>query len=60
MFVKQVNNELSNNIKYKKNIPKGKNMPDTMKAIIWISQNHNTVCLKLYLIKKKTKLLFLI
>jgi hypothetical protein len=41
--VKQLNEELFNYVRNKKALPKGKNITETMKTIIWISQTENTV-----------------
>jgi hypothetical protein len=42
-----MNEELTNYLKSSKNTPKGKNMSNTMKTIIWITQSENTVFLKM-------------
>lgn len=42
-FTKQLNEELSNYSKSSKNTPKGKNMPNTIGIIVWITQSENTV-----------------
>lgn len=42
-FTKQLNEELNNYIKSAKNTPKGKNMPNTVGIIVWITQSENTV-----------------
>lgn len=42
-YIKQMNEELTNYLKSAKNTPKGKNMPNTMRTIIWITQSENTV-----------------
>jgi hypothetical protein len=49
-FAKQMNEELTNYLKSAKNAPKGKNMPNTLRTIIWITQSENTVSLKSHLI----------
>ena len=41
-----MNEELTNYLKSAKNTPKGKNMSNTMKTIIWITQSENTVIIK--------------
>ena len=38
-----MNEELTNYMKSSKSTPKGKNMPSTMRTIIWITQSENTV-----------------
>ena len=38
-----MNEELTNYMKSTKSTPKGKNMPNTMRTIIWITQSENTV-----------------
>lgn len=43
VFVKQLNEDLLNYVRNKKDLPKGKNITETMKTIIWISQTENTV-----------------
>ena len=52
-YIKQMNEELTNYMKSSKSTPKGKNMPSTMRTIIWITQSENTV-------RKKLKLLNII
>ena len=44
-FIKQLNEELKNYLKSTKNAPKGKNMPNTIRTIVWIIQTENTVYL---------------
>ena len=42
-FCRQMNEELTTYLKSAKNTPTGKNMSNTLKTIIWITQGENTV-----------------
>ncbi len=42
-YLKQLGEELTNYLKSSKSAPKGKNISNTMRTIIWITQSQNTV-----------------
>lgn len=42
-YIKQLNEELRNYIKTTKSAPRGKNMPNTIRTIVWIVQTENTI-----------------
>ncbi len=57
-FVKQLNEELTNYLKSSKNAPKGKNMPNTIRTIVWVIQSENTVRKKILISFRKFRLFY--